>query len=445
MLRLHGFRGRFLLLTALQLVACEEDDDGGDEGTSEERVTYWDDVAPIIATRCAGCHSEGGIAPFQLDTYADASAMAELSAAVVEARTMPPWLVTADGSCGDFSDPMVLTDEEIAAFRAWVDGGTEEGTPRDDIELPPPDRLLDGTMLATPTYTPAVIGGEFAENDDYRCFLLEPGIEADAFITAYEVTPGNAEIVHHVLVFNVDPSLDPGTGATNMQTIQALDDASPGVGWPCFGAAGEGVEPGNLPVVWAPGTFATRYPAGTGIRLGKDDLLVAQIHYNLAGREDAPGTDSTQVRLQLADAVEREAFMQLPDPFLDTIFGDTPASLPPGLEATDYAWEFPIAEALPPGVAGFDVYGVYPHMHERGTKMHMDVAGPDPSCAADVPSWDFHWQRMYFYEQPLRVDADDTLHVTCTYDTRGASGPVLPGWGTQNEMCLMGLFVVPVL
>jgi hypothetical protein len=52
---------------------------------------------------------------------------------------------------------------------------------------------------------------------------------------------------------------------------------------------------------------------------------------------------------------------------------------------------------------------------------------------------------MYFYETPMRVGADDTLHVTCTYDTRGATEPVLPGWGTQNEMCLMGMFVVPVI
>jgi hypothetical protein len=51
---------------------------------------------------------------------------------------------------------------------------------------------------------------------------------------------------------------------------------------------------------------------------------------------------------------------------------------------------------------------------------------------------------MYFYQQPLVVDGADTLHVTCTYDTTDATEPVLPGWGTQNEMCLMGLFVVPV-
>jgi hypothetical protein len=35
------------------------------------------------------------------------------------------------------------------------------------------------------------------------------------------------------------------------------------------------------------------------------------------------------------------------------------------------------------------------------------------------------------------------LEVTCEFDTRGATGPVTPGWGTQNEMCLAGLYLVP--
>jgi hypothetical protein len=28
------------------------------------------------------------------------------------------------------------------------------------------------------------------------------------------------------------------------------------------------------------------------------------------------------------------------------------------------------------------------------------------------------------------------VDVTCTYDTQAESAPVLPGWGTRNEMCL---------
>ncbi|MCY1013882.1 hypothetical protein OV079_51830 [Nannocystis pusilla] len=40
---------------------------------------------------------------------------------------------------------------------------------------------------------------------------------------------------------------------------------------------------------------------------------------------------------------------------------------------------------------------------------------------------------------------DSKLRITCDYDTRGAKDPVLPGWGTSNEMCLAGVFIVPDL
>ena len=32
-------------------------------------------------------------------------------------------------------------------------------------------------------------------------------------------------------------------------------------------------------------------------------------------------------------------------------------------------------------------------------------------CAADVPVWDFEWQRLYFYEQPLEVPLEQAFHI----------------------------------
>jgi hypothetical protein len=66
-------------------------------------------------------------------------------------------------------------------------------------------------------------------------------------------------------------------------------------------------------------------------------------------------------------------------------------------------------------------------------------------CGVDVQSWDFHWQRMYFYQQPWRLEQSAELEVTCDFDTTSAQQPELPGWGTSNEMCLTTLFfTVPV-
>jgi hypothetical protein len=73
--------------------------------------------------------------------------------------------------------------------------------------------------------------------------------------------------------------------------------------------------------------------------------------------------------------------------------------------------------------------------------MTVANAGESPECAVDVQNWDFHWQRMYFYETLRTITADSTISVACDYDTSAVSNPVLPGRGTSNEMCLATLYL----
>jgi mono/diheme cytochrome c family protein len=105
---------------------------------------FWQDVAPIYNTKCVRCHQEGGIAPFRLDTYADAKDHAALEKARVAEGTMPPYFMVNDGSCQSFQDDVTLTAAQKAIVAAWVDGGAPEGTPV-TLTLPPQP------MLAAPS------------------------------------------------------------------------------------------------------------------------------------------------------------------------------------------------------------------------------------------------------------------------------------------------------
>jgi hypothetical protein len=58
-----------------------------------------------------------------------------------------------------------------------------------------------------------------------------------------------------------------------------------------------------------------------------------------------------------------------------------------------------------------------------------------------VDAWDVHGQDVYRYRTRPLLDANSRIELTCTYDTRDATSPVLPGWGTQNEMCTATLMV----
>jgi hypothetical protein len=77
-------------------------------------------------------------------------------------------------------------------------------------------------------------------------------------------------------------------------------------------------------------------------------------------------------------------------------------------------------------------------MHQRGHKNKFEILGGDgtASCQAKVESWNFTWQKFYFYKTPPRLDGHAGVQVSCEYDTSRDDMPVLPGWGTRNEMCL---------
>ena len=410
--------------------------------------TYWQDVAPIYFARCAGCHQDGGIAPFVLTDYASAKLWSVPSAASVMARTMPPWLVRDDGSCGTFQDSMALDEGEVALIKAWADGGALEGTPRDDLEVPELDHLATGLDVSTPEFVPEIVGGDLAPSDEYRCFLVDHEFDKDIFITGFDVLPGNAKMVHHVLGIIVDANQDTGGGKTNADVIAELDEQSPDRdGWPCFGAAGDGVQENGIPVTWAPGMGVVHFPAETGFRIKTGSKMVIQVHYNLADPQVVGQSDATLMRLELTDSVPREGYFNLPDPFLDSLAEAVPAQLEPGLASVKYTWELPVGLYLASiGFTDTDLYGIFPHMHQRGRKMLIElIDGDDTRCAGDVQHWDFNWQLYYFYEQPLKITPSTSLRVTCEYSTLGLTDPVLPGWGTMNEMCLAGVYAVPNL
>ena len=165
------------LLFSSLFAACGGDDDGAspgdsggdDDGVDPAALTYHRDVKPIVDAKCAGCHTDGGIAPFPLQSYADFEDCEGMVRVAVEDRIMPPWLA-ADG-CNDYRADRSLTDDQIATIVDWVDQGAPEGDAAEEGEpLEVEDVRLsrvDVTLEMPVDYTAQM------EPDDYRCFLLD--------------------------------------------------------------------------------------------------------------------------------------------------------------------------------------------------------------------------------------------------------------------------------
>jgi Copper type II ascorbate-dependent monooxygenase, N-terminal domain/Copper type II ascorbate-dependent monooxygenase, C-terminal domain len=385
-------------------------------------VTYTRDVRPILTRTCVPCHAADEIAPFALDTYASTQPMVAEIARLVHAHAMPPAPIDNSGACNTFRNTPQLSAAEVSTLDAWIADGAPQGDPSIAAPAPPVMPTLHGqvgTISTASDYAPST-----AQPDSYHCFVAEAPIATGTyFVTGFDARPGNRRIVHHLIVHY--PRSD-----AEADMARALDAAEPGPGYSCFADA----RVGSIPVAaWAPGYGATRFPDGLGLRLAGGRALVIEIHYNTV---DGGGTDRTQVDLEVrTSGVTAGRFVALANHDLN---------LPPHMRDVAATATMHVADFIESS-SPVHLYGVFPHMHTMATAQHVEVVHADStrSCVADVPRWNFHWQRLYLYDTPLVLDPRDDIAITCRYDTSSRTAPVMWGEGTLDEMCVTAMFIGP--
>lgn len=381
-------------------------DAGTDAGTPR---TWYKDVQPIVLRSCVGCHATGGIAPFPLETFAQAQPRAAALAGAVAAHTMPPWM--PDESCGGpILGSRMLPPADIATFQAWSAQGALEGNPAD--APPPPDAGLptlpnvDATLAMTTPYTPSA-----TLVDDYRCFVLDPALSAAKQVTGYDISPGVRAEVHHVIIYVVDRA---------EAVTQDATDAEPG--WQCFG--GPGVNSTGALGAWAPGSGAVVYPVG-GIALQPGQALAMQIHYNTSSGTRVADTSSVKLMYARQPTINATLFPLVASGF----------AIPPNSVGYEYTKAFPNTSGAP-----LKVWGLLPHMHTLGRR--ITIKGASSACLVDIPKWDFHWQQSYFRSQPHLLGVGQALSITCQWDNPRTT-TVRWGEGTADEMCFAYAYATP--
>jgi hypothetical protein len=420
-------------------------------------VTYYQDIKPIIEANCLGCHVAGAIGGERLllDDPAIVQEFAEEIAFTTGTRYMPPWMP------GPLSAPLrhnrSLSEADMALFDAWFGQGAPLGDPTQAAATVRPTSApfeADLTIQLAEPYTPNA-----DLNDDYRCFLLDPQLEESTFIRGYVADPDQASIVHHILVFKITEA--------QVRQAQRLDDRTEGAGWQCFGSSGVGDD--TVIGAWAPGTEPVIHPDGFGYPFNKGDQIIVQVHYFL---DAGPKPDQSRVLFDLADPGEEleplytagltapveipcPAEVQTPecqrqaaieysrqyyddaDSFFDNFLLDC-GKTPEDYLTQDAANVTSDCEFESP----FDamMVDILPHMHTRGTSIRLEINPDQPNSqiAIDIPRWDFHWQGVYQFVEPIAIQRGDTIRITCTWDNTRDPNPryILWGEGTQDEMCL---------
>jgi len=363
---------------------------------AEGSVTYSKEVARIVQKHCQECHRPGQVAPMALMTYDDAVAWSETMREVLQDSRMPPWY--ADPHYGKFSNDRTLADADRKTLLSWIEEGCPKG---DDKDLPPAREFVEGWVIGKPElvlsmeeeFSVPAVGPKTGV--PYQNFTVKTHFTEDRWISRAEAKPGNLAVVHHIVIFIIEPGRKFIPKAGNAPVL-------------C------GTAPGDMPVILPPG-MAKKVPAGSE--------LVFQMHYTPNGMAQK---DRSSVGL---------------------IF----AKEPPKFEVGVRPIANPVMLRIPPGDDNFQMESQYvlprdslilsfmPHMHLRGKDFLYEVIYPDgkKETLLSVPRYNFNWQSVYRFEKPIEVPKGTKVHCIAHFDN-SAKNPSNPDptqlvkWGDQT-------------
>ena len=371
------------------------------------QLTY-KDVAGIFYARCTSCHHEGGAGPFPFMTY---SQTVFYNVDIVDALNdgfMPPW--SPDTTYSRFLHERIITDSEKNAILDWIANGAPAG---DTTLAPPPPAYIGYQLNGTPTLELQIptFTSNAVSSDSYVCFSLPTNLAQDRYLRAFEVVPGNASIVHHVLL-NVD------TLGTTVDDLSGTCYTIPGD----FGLGG--FAPGAPPTV-----FPGQAPLKLGILIKAGSKIVLQMHYPAGS---AGMIDSTKVRFY---------FYPVNETGIRPVAVVTPLQnwnllIPPDSIST-------FSASFVPFPIDISILATFPHSHLLCSNLvNYAHSGTDTIPLIRINEWDFEWQGYYNYRYPVKIPAGYILEGQHTYDNtvnnpNNPNNPpqfVIAGLNTTDEM-----------
>jgi hypothetical protein len=343
---------------------------------------------------------------------------------------MPPWY--ADPRYGHFKNVPTLSQGEIDTIAAWADGGAPQGSGAEAV-LPvfasewqhdrPPDFVLE-----MPIEFEVPAQGEL----EYVKVWVDNPWQEDVFLEAVQMRPGNPGVVHHAGIHT--RALPPGTKMGEKQLYpggQMIPQPAPmdeNESEEARRASQAIVASGNngkdeLLLFYAPGSGFAKYPAGTGKRVYADRYIVFDNHYTLTGR---PEKDRSMGGFWFSKEKPTHQVITTSGTGTVRIVENTEQVAANGSRGVSKgAMPFIPAHADDFKVTGIwpitddtTIYGLWPHMHFRGKDMTYIVSYQDGTeeVLLSVPNFDFNWQLVHDFEEPVKVPAGSTIKTVSHWD-----------------------------
>lgn len=350
-------------------------------------ISYSRTIAPLLVQNCVGCHQQGGIAPWAMNSYDKVRGFAPMIREVVRTQRMPPW--HADPHVGKWVGDRGLSPEDAATLVHWVEAGAPRGDGPDPLAVPRPAASewtlgKPDLVLTLPAYKVPATGVV-----SYQYVTVPNPLDRPVWVRAAALVPGDRTVVHHVL-----------TGYTAAAAGAGAAGRGGAGGRGGLGALGISVFESSL-TGYVPGMDAHPFPQDTGVLIEPGGSFVFQVHYTPTGKET---TDVTRFGLYFHDKPPKQIMRNIVaiNPLL---------SIEPDAAAHEESAYIPFDK---PAI----IYSLFPHAHYRGASSKFEIQYPDGrlELLLSVPRYDFNWQRDYIFERPLEVPAGSKIIHTTVYD-----------------------------
>ena len=354
--------------------------------SNQQSPTFAKDVAPILQKSCQTCHHQGTSAPLSLMTYEEVRPWARSIRQRVAARDMPPWHLDKTVGIRHYKNDRSLSDAEIATIVRWVDNGAPQGNPA-DMPAPLTFRSEGDWFIGEPDLkvtTPNDFVMYPTGPDWWIDQFADVQLTEDRWIKSMEIKPSNPKVVHHVVVYAIEPDAPEGTPEGGVQLHE-----------------------------YAVGKYGDIFGDNTGRLLKKGTRLRYDMHYFAIGSEQH---NKTTIAFKFYPKgvvpkyqVRSQAIRNIPNDELE---------VPPNtVVRTDGYFRLPRN-------ARIDAF--QPHMHMRGRGLTVEAIDPATNrtqILSSVDHFDFNWHINYVYadEAAPLLPAGTVLHLIGIHDNTSAN------------------------
>jgi hypothetical protein len=296
---------------------------------------------------------------------------------VILSKRMPPW--KADPTIGTFKNTFEIAEEDRRKLVRWIKDGMSYGEGDDPLKSLTPEEALVAETTMVPDTT-IVLKKEIIPASgfiNYRHQKIKLDFPEGKWLAGVTIEAGNNKVVHHsTLSSSIRPKL-----AVDRPERPWIDNL--------------------IAVVLSGASNTIIYPESSGVYIAPDNTLIVQTHYTTTGKKEE---DVTKIHLYYHKEKPEKQYFPLAISTYD--FTIKPFSKNTQIIAQDTITE------------NILIHSVLPHMHYRGKSMKLTATKPDGEIIdlISVPDYNFNWQLLYTYEEPLFLPKGSIIKAVGLYD-----------------------------